>query len=260
MNPLSTKLERLKSIVQTILVGHKQKEETDKKYYYSSYGEDVILDHVFEKQASGFYVDIGAFHPVIFSNTKKLYDRGWRGINVDANCDTITLFNQYRPDDINLNYAISDQEGEADYYSFLEIDEAGGGSGNSLSPQIKEAYERQGLKPTVRRVETKPIQFILAKYASNRAIDFMNIDVEGFDLKALQSNDWELFRPKIIAVEIWMENIDYDYLRDDEVYDYLYSKGFKPFSNTFHTWFFYDTQNPIILKKSPKHSTILPEG
>ncbi len=252
MHSLSTKLGSLKSIFKSFLEGSSSQKGTTPNYYYSSYGEDIILEHVFKQQASGFYVDIGAFHPVFFSNTKTLYDRGWRGINIDANRDAITLFNQYRPDDINLNCAISDQEGEADYYSFLEIDEAGGGSGNSLSPQIKEAYERQGLKPTVRRVDTKPVKIILSEYASDKTIDFMNVDVEGFDLKALQSNDWELFRPKIIAVEIWMETIDYDSLRDDEVYDYLYSRGYKPFSNTIHTWFFYDTRSPIILKKARK--------
>jgi hypothetical protein len=76
----------------------------------------------------------------------------------------------------------------------------------------------------------------------------MNIDVEGFDLKALQSNDWTRYRPKVIAVEIWMQNIDYDKLMKDDIYAFLYNKGYRPFSNTIHTWFFYDTQNPAIIK------------
>ncbi len=250
MNTILKWLSKFRQINQAINLPGVTSYKKACKCYYSHYGEDIILANIFENQQTGFYVDIGAYHPVLFSNTKILYDKGWRGINIDANVDAITLFQQYRPDDINLNFAINKQEGEADYYKFLEIDEAGGGSGNSLSPEIKAAYEHQGLKPTIIRVMTKPVHSILEQNAKNKVIDFMNIDIEGYDLIALQSNDWELFRPRVIAVEIWMENIDYDFLHEDAICNFLYSHQYKPFSNVINTWFFYDKLNPIIAKNS----------
>jgi hypothetical protein len=31
----------------------------------------------------GFFVDVGCFHPLFYSNTWKLYKKGWRGVNID---------------------------------------------------------------------------------------------------------------------------------------------------------------------------------
>ena len=51
---------------------------------YSQEGEDLILERFFEGKEIGFFVDIGAHHPMRFSNTYIFYLKGWRGINVDA--------------------------------------------------------------------------------------------------------------------------------------------------------------------------------
>ena len=81
-------------------------------------------------------MDIGCYHPSLFSNTKKLYDRGWQGVNIDPNIiDTIKLFDADRPRDTNINVAVAENMGEQKYFKFLEIDSAGGGSGNSLDPE-----------------------------------------------------------------------------------------------------------------------------
>jgi len=31
------------------------------KNCYSLYGEDIVLDHIFENQNKGYYVDVGSF-------------------------------------------------------------------------------------------------------------------------------------------------------------------------------------------------------
>ena len=40
---------------------------------YSQEGEDMILRRIFVNSNSGFYVDVGAFHPTRFSNTYLFY-------------------------------------------------------------------------------------------------------------------------------------------------------------------------------------------
>jgi FkbM family methyltransferase len=226
----------------------KLQENNNPRQYFSHYGEDAILDYIFKDQQDGFYVDIGCYHPDIFPNTKKLFLQGWKGINIDANKDTIDLFNKYRPNDINLNYAISENEGEGEYFKFLEFDSSGGGSGNSLSTEVKEAYEKQGLTAKTIKVKIKPLYQILDQYAPNQKIDFMNIDVEGFDLNVLKSNNWYTHRPKIVAVEIWNSNIDIDNTKNNEIYQYLRNKNYKAFSCAIHTWFFYDMNSNLIFE------------
>ena len=211
------------------------------KSYYSASGEDIILEHVFKNQKNGFYVDVGSYHPEWFSNTKKLFDSGWSRINIDPNIDTINLFYKYRQNDLNLNVAVSDSNGTGEYYKFLEIDIAGGGSGNSLSFDTKNRYEKEGLTTTTIIVPVRTLSTILSEHAVDKKIDFLNIDVEGLDLQVLKSNDWNRFRPRIIAVEIWGNTINYDSLSENETYKFLREQNYVAFSNTIHTWFFRDT-------------------
>jgi FkbM family methyltransferase len=216
--------------------------------FYSHYGEDMVLNYVFQQKENGFYVDVGCYHPDFFSNTKKLYKMGWSGINIDANNDTIDLFNKNRPGDTNLNYAISEKEGEGEYFKFTEIDVTGGGSGNSLSLDVKKKYELEGLKAKPFKIKMMTLAKILESHAANKTIDFLNIDVEGFDLQVLKSNNWSLFRPKIIAVEIWHKDIEFDSVQNNEIYKFLCDKNYKAFSVCIHTWFFYDLESDIKIK------------
>ena len=68
----------------------------------------MILRRIFIGKLTGFYVDIGAHHPKRFSNTYIFYQRGWRGINIDAKPGTKEVFNKLRPRDINLEVPISE--------------------------------------------------------------------------------------------------------------------------------------------------------
>src|SRR5437879_30132 len=86
------------------------------KVSYSRSGEDLLLDEILNYKMKGVYVDVGAYHPVQYSNTFKFYLRGWTGINIDPNKEAIDLFNDVRPKDINLNLAISKEAGTYTYY------------------------------------------------------------------------------------------------------------------------------------------------
>ena len=88
--------------------------------HYSQYGED---DSTYQHLASihrGFFVDVGCFHPVKYSNTYRWYRKGWRGVNIDLDPIKIEAFKMVRGKDENLVYAISKEgTGELrDCYSF----------------------------------------------------------------------------------------------------------------------------------------------
>tara|TARA_B100001094_G_scaffold123926_1_gene119746 strand:+ start:493 stop:780 length:288 start_codon:yes stop_codon:yes gene_type:complete len=61
-----------------------------------SYGfefEDITINKYLKNIKKGFYVDIGAFNPIRGSNTYLLFKKGWSGINVDADENSIKIFN-----------------------------------------------------------------------------------------------------------------------------------------------------------------------
>ena len=60
-----------------------------------------------------------------------------------------------------------------------------------------------------------------SKY-KNRKIDFLNIDIEGADFEALQSLNFNTYRPKVICVEI----IEKDLL-NSKIFKYLDNLEYK---------------------------------
>ena len=73
----------------------------------SQFGEDKFLEAHFFNQATGFYVDVGGFHPYMYSNTYLFYRKGWHGINIEPNPASFPAFLKHRRRDINLQLAIS---------------------------------------------------------------------------------------------------------------------------------------------------------
>ena len=88
---------------------------------YSRWGEDSFLVDYFKNTSNGRYIDIGAFHPFRGSNTYLLYKKGWSGINIDLNKTSIDLFKLARPNDVNLNLAISDANKKIKVYQTKDL-------------------------------------------------------------------------------------------------------------------------------------------
>jgi hypothetical protein len=87
---------------------------------YSQEGEDLLLLRMLERHPPGFYVDVGAHHPERFSNTRLLYGRGWRGINIDGTPGSMEAFERDRPEDINIESIISTDGEPREFFQFDE--------------------------------------------------------------------------------------------------------------------------------------------
>jgi FkbM family methyltransferase len=164
---------------------------------FSQEGEDLILERFLEGRENGFYVDIGAHHPFRFSNTYRLYRRGWRGLNVDANPGSMAIFRRMRPRDINVEAAVSAQERELTFHVFN--DPALNTFDRELAMgRVSPAYSI--VEEVVLR--TQPLWKLLDQYVpADTEIDLMTVDVEGLDYEVLSSNDWQRYRPQYLIVE-----------------------------------------------------------
>lgn len=158
----------------------------------------MVLHRLLNYKPKGFYVDIGAHHPYRFSNTFKFYLKGWRGINVDPLPGSMELFRRQRPHDVNLEIAIGPTDGEElTYYMFNEP------TLNTFDPVMaQQARSAQYVLKRCVSVKTVTLRSVLEQYLKpNQSIDFLSVDVEGFDLEVLQSNDWEKFNPAFVVAE-----------------------------------------------------------
>ncbi len=202
---------------------------------YSQEGEDMILYRIFEEQKSGFYIDIGAYHPKKYSNTYFFYKRGWRGINIEPNPAVVKLFKKYRTGDINLEMGVSDQKGELTYCMFNEP---------ALNSFDKELSENRVVNTTYqiigrKKVKVDRLDSILTEYLPNNLpIDFLSIDAEGYDLNVLKSNNWELYRPKCLLVESLKSSLSSIF--DCLLHQYIIDHNYEFFAKTFNSLFYID--------------------
>ena len=199
---------------------------------YSQDGEDLILERLMEDQAGGFYVDVGAHHPVRFSNTYLFYRKGWRGINVDAQPGSMSPFRRMRQRDINLEFGVGTAPGSSPYFRF---DEPALNTFDPVEAKHKDVppYHLIG---TV-NVQIRRLDDILSEHLpTGEEITFLTVDVEGRDLDVLQSNDWTRFRPRLVLAETLRAEILS--VQDNDVSRFLAGVGYVPVAKAYNTTFF----------------------
>jgi FkbM family methyltransferase len=169
---------------------------------FSQFGEDIIVAAMLQAYGRagqpGFYVDVGAYHPVYLSNTQMLHLSGWTGVNIDANPTAIARFQEARPGDRNIHAAVSDRDADVEF-DIYALDAL-----STADPDSKAVYAREGraqLQGTL-HLRTRTLRSILNETVPpGRQVDLMSVDAEGFDLAVLRSNDWERYAPFFLLVE-----------------------------------------------------------
>jgi FkbM family methyltransferase len=178
------------------------RETTHYNRSYSQEGEDRLVCALFGyldgPLAKGFYVDVGAFDPVTYSNTCLFYKMGWRGINIDARPGSMRSFRKLRPRDINLETAVSTKTEPLKYFEFNNA--ALNGFDSEL---VAERDNKRGFKIIkTHLIHPKSLKVILDEHMGpTDRIDLMSVDVEGHDLEVLKSNDWDRYKPTILLAE-----------------------------------------------------------
>jgi FkbM family methyltransferase len=189
------------------------------------FGEDLFIQNYFKNKPKGFYVDVGCYHPLDCNNTHLLYKNGWSGINFDINQYSIKLFNFLRKRDLNIHSGISRKKSKLTMYYRKEINML-----NTLDEKIAKIHFRNGYKKKNIQVNTLN-SFISKKFNKLNKIDFINIDVEGYELDALKSLNFSTYKPQLICIEIHntkkMYDTNYKYLKSNDVYNYLINKKYK---------------------------------
>jgi|ERR1035437_1146686 FkbM family methyltransferase len=160
---------------------------------YAQHGDDLAILNIFGclRILKPSYLDIGAHHPFELSNTAILYQRGSRGINVEANPALIDAFHRMRPEDKNVCVAVGPHHGLA---KLNRVNETSGI--NSLLP-----IEGHGAMLDAVDVSVLTIDEIVDIYADGCWPDMLTIDAEGMDLSILQSIDYSRGQPKVICAE-----------------------------------------------------------
>jgi len=218
--------DRLKNKIHILQNIYLKNKYLIKRKSYAMDGEDTAINVFNKKTEKGFYVDIGAHHPIQRNNTHLLFKKGWEGINIDVNEFSIDLFNFLRPRDLNLQIAVSDKEGEISFFYQKKFSQL-----NTTDKEIaKENFQGNFQE---KKVKCQTIQNILdnSKY-KNKKIDFLNIDVEGAEMKVLNTLNFEIYDPSLICIEILgyrqMQSEQREKeIKNNEIFKFLVNHGYK---------------------------------
>ena len=165
-----------------------------KKISYSLNAVDLIVDYIFKNKNNGFYLDVGSQHPISNNNTYLLFKRGWSGINIDLDKKNIDLFNTARPNNINLNLAISSDVAEKKLYFYHDKSPI-----NTLNKVVSD-FQTASVKE-IKRIKTTTLDIALQNLKFNNKIDYMNLDVEGHEMDIFKAFNLSLYKPSVISVE-----------------------------------------------------------
>ncbi len=161
--------------------------------------EDILLDRVFQGKPEGFYIDVGAHDPEHLSVTNLFYQKGWTGINIEPVPISLEKFKNTRPKDINLNMALSNQKGEMIFYMINNDMQASLSSFDKQ--QVAIISQERNVSYGEIKVKVETLENICEEYCQDKEIDFLKIDVEGFEWQVISGANFKKFRPKVILVE-----------------------------------------------------------
>ncbi len=207
---------------------------------FSQCGEDLIIDYVFKLRGVTHptYLDIGANDPFFLNNTAIFYQRGCRGINIDANPKLIEAFDRKRKHDTNINVGIGDTKGSMDFY-IMKDDTLSTFSEEEYRVMLKNGYQLEEIK----KVDVTTLQEILDAYHQGKFPQLLSLDVEGLDFQILQSIDFNSGNcPLIICVEAAEHSPIGAGDRREELIQYLTTNGYYEYAST--------NLNAILVKKS----------
>jgi FkbM family methyltransferase len=191
---------------------------------YAQNFEDVILWRCFGHLKKGFYIDVGAYDDELDSVTRVFYDAGWHGIDIEPSQRAFESIKDKRVRDINLNIGCGAKN---EHVSFWEIE----GTGLSTSVEgFKNQHIQEGKRSKEYSIEVQTLESICNKYAPT-SIQFLKIEVEGFEKEVLLGCDFTKYRPEVLLVEATDPNSqnenysNWEYILLDNYYTHCYSDG-----------------------------------
>ena len=176
-----------------------------KELYYNKYSKksfslssvDLIIERIFYNLKDGIYLDIGCNHPIKYNNTYLLFKKGWKGINVDLDSQSIKQFNLMRKDDHNVNVLITSKDNEEkDLYFYHDRSAI-----NTISKDL--AKKRKSKPKKIKKLKGVSINTIIENSPfRNEKINLLSIDIENYEFEALKEFNFNKYNIDVIVSEV----------------------------------------------------------
>lgn len=166
---------------------------------------DNKLDEVFEKKQNGFFIELGANNGLLQSNTAFLEkNRNWSGILIEPNAKNFEFCKINRPNSICYNYACVSHDFTDEYiYGDFELQP---NEQLSLMSSINGSRLNSN-KNHITKVPVSTLTNLLDRQPIPK-IDFLSLDVEGYEYSVLTGLDFNKYKPTYLLIEIY--SVDFE--------------------------------------------------
>ena len=187
--------------------------------FYSQYGQDKFLfENFFKEKSNGFYLDIGAHDGITLSNTYLFEKLGWDGVCIEPIPDVFTKLKSNRNCKL-FNCVLSNKKGTENFLVLEGYTEMLSGILENYDPAhlIRIDNELRMMGGSKKVITSESLTFDDLQLPN--IIDFVSLDVEGSEMKILETIDFNKYHINIISIEVNHGA--------DEITNFIESKNFE---------------------------------
>lgn len=193
--------------------------------YYSQFGEDRLLDKLFQGKRQGVCIEVGANNGVDGSTTLYFEEIGWNCILVEPNPALCRAIRARRKAQL-FECAASSVSGSAILHVAIGAEQSHAVSALGDERRSAQILKEHGFRTEPVEVPLRRLDDILDEAEPAADIDFISIDVEGHELELLRGFSLDCWRPKVLIVE------DNSSMWETSVRDHLKAHGYVRFRRT----------------------------
>ena len=174
--------------------------------FYSQDKQDQYLEtHIFKGYKNGVFMDIGAHDGKSINNTLYFEEsNNWTGVNVEPIKKVYNDLVVNRPNCININCAVCNNDGISEFICNKGYTEMISGIKDTFDPRHMQRLQREnrryGSTTEIIEVETKKLETICDSHKISH-INYLSIDVEGAEFEVIKSINFDKIYIDVIAFE-----------------------------------------------------------
>lgn len=160
--------------------------------------EEALVREFFGGAMNGFFVEVGANHPILRSQTYHLEQSGWTGVLIEPQPDLAAFLVTQRQAKV-FAVACTSPDAAGASLPFHVAGPLSSLNADRMAPGAKADY--------VIMVPTRTLDDVLEEADAPRGFDLLSIDVEGHEIEVMRGFDFAHWKPKLIMLEDHVENL-----------------------------------------------------